>query len=200
MRRRSWRSRNNSAAPRPSSILPPGAATTRNREQDNFFAAVAHGDTIKTETTPLHRGRKHMVWQTDITRGRQARAIVTQTQLVLPQSASDPASTISGFSFSPAPAERHARSGHAYIVAAAPARMARRHGSAEHRARVASCTSRPARHSGPPPWLATYALAASRALGKWVPALWRPILRFYSRFARGHVTARASGAPLFAAA
>ena len=65
--------------------LPPGAATTTIESKTNFFAAVAHGDVIKTETTPLHRGRSTMVWQTRITRGDgKLAAIVTQTQLVLP--------------------------------------------------------------------------------------------------------------------
>ena len=65
--------------------LPQGAATTTIESKTNFFAAVAIGETITTETTPLHRGRTTMVWQTRITRadGRLA-AMVTQTQLVMP--------------------------------------------------------------------------------------------------------------------
>ena len=65
--------------------LPQGAATTTIESKTNFIAAVALGETITTETTPLHRGRSTMVWQTRIIRadGRLA-AIVTQTQLVLP--------------------------------------------------------------------------------------------------------------------
>ena len=65
--------------------LPPGAATTTIESKTNFFAACAIGETIRTETTPLHRGRTTMVWQTRITRadGKLA-AMVTQTQLVLP--------------------------------------------------------------------------------------------------------------------
>ena len=64
--------------------LPPGAATTTIESKTNFFAACPLGETIRTETTPLHRGRTTMVWQTRITRqdGKLA-AIVTQTQLVL---------------------------------------------------------------------------------------------------------------------
>jgi 1,4-dihydroxy-2-naphthoyl-CoA hydrolase len=65
--------------------LPPGAATTTIESKTNFFAACALGETITTETTPLHRGRTTMVWQTRITRadGKLA-ALVTQTQLVIP--------------------------------------------------------------------------------------------------------------------
>ena len=65
--------------------LPPGAATTTIESKTNFFAACAVGETIRTETTPLHRGRTTMVWQTRITRadGKLA-AMVTQTQLVMP--------------------------------------------------------------------------------------------------------------------
>jgi 1,4-dihydroxy-2-naphthoyl-CoA hydrolase len=64
--------------------LPEGAATTTIESKTNFFAACALGETIQTETTPLHRGRTTMVWQTRITRadGKLA-ALVTQTQLVL---------------------------------------------------------------------------------------------------------------------
>jgi uncharacterized protein (TIGR00369 family) len=65
--------------------LPYGAATTTIESKTNFFAACLLGETITSETTPLHRGRSTMVWQTRITRadGRLA-AMVTQTQLVLP--------------------------------------------------------------------------------------------------------------------
>jgi 1,4-dihydroxy-2-naphthoyl-CoA hydrolase len=65
--------------------LPEGAATTTIESKTNFFAACALGETIQTETTPLHRGRTTMVWQTRITRadGKLA-ALVTQTQLVMP--------------------------------------------------------------------------------------------------------------------
>ena len=65
--------------------LPQGAATTTIESKTNFFAACALGETITSETTPLHRGRSIMVWQTRITRadGRLA-AMVTQTQLVIP--------------------------------------------------------------------------------------------------------------------
>jgi 1,4-dihydroxy-2-naphthoyl-CoA hydrolase len=62
---------------------PAGAGTTTIESKTNFFAAVALGDTIRAECTPLHRGRSTMVWQTRIIRGDgKLAAIVTQTQLV----------------------------------------------------------------------------------------------------------------------
>ena len=65
--------------------LPAGATTTTIESKTNFFAAIAVGDTAKAETTPLHRGRTTMVWQTRISRGDgRLAALVTQTQLVLP--------------------------------------------------------------------------------------------------------------------
>jgi uncharacterized protein (TIGR00369 family) len=65
--------------------LPEGAGTTTIESKTNFFAACPLGETLTSETTPLHRGRSTMVWQTRITRsdGRLA-ALVTQTQMVLP--------------------------------------------------------------------------------------------------------------------
>jgi 1,4-dihydroxy-2-naphthoyl-CoA hydrolase len=65
--------------------LPAGTTTTTIESKTNFFAACPLGETITTETTPLHRGRTTMVWQTRITRadGKLA-ALVTQTQLVMP--------------------------------------------------------------------------------------------------------------------
>lgn len=64
--------------------LAPGHSTTTIESKTNFFAAIPAGETALAETTPLHRGKTTMVWQTRITRadGRLA-AIVTQTQLVL---------------------------------------------------------------------------------------------------------------------
>jgi uncharacterized protein (TIGR00369 family) len=64
--------------------LPEGASTTTIESKTNFFAAIPVGETAYAESTPLHRGRTTMVWQTKITRtdGRLC-ALVTQTQLVL---------------------------------------------------------------------------------------------------------------------
>ena len=65
--------------------LPDGAGTTTVESKTNFLAAAPAGTRITAETTPVHKGRTTMVWQTRITndKGRLA-AIVTQTQLVLP--------------------------------------------------------------------------------------------------------------------
>jgi uncharacterized protein (TIGR00369 family) len=64
--------------------LKPGLSTTTIESKTNFFAAVPVGDIAYAETTPLHRGRTTMVWQTRVTRGDgRLCAIVTQTQLVL---------------------------------------------------------------------------------------------------------------------
>lgn len=65
--------------------LPPGASTTTIESKTNFLAAIPQGQKALGETTPIHKGRTTMVWQTRISRedGRLA-AIVTQTQMVLP--------------------------------------------------------------------------------------------------------------------
>ena len=68
--------------------LPDGArGTTTIESKTNFIAAAPVGSRIRAESTPLHRGRRTMVWQTRITtaEGRLA-ALVTQTQLVLSNS------------------------------------------------------------------------------------------------------------------
>jgi uncharacterized protein (TIGR00369 family) len=64
--------------------LPPGAGTTTIESKTNFFAAAHPGETIRADCTPLHRGRRTMVWQTRILspEGRLL-ALVTQTQMVL---------------------------------------------------------------------------------------------------------------------
>jgi uncharacterized protein (TIGR00369 family) len=65
--------------------LPDGARTVTIESKTNFFAEVPVGDTARGESTPLHRGRTTMVWQTKITRGDgRLAALVTQTQLVIP--------------------------------------------------------------------------------------------------------------------
>ena len=63
--------------------LPPGAGTTTLESKTNFFAAGREGATLRGEATPLHLGRRTMVWQTRITAGDALVALVTQTQLVL---------------------------------------------------------------------------------------------------------------------
>ena len=64
--------------------LPAGAGTTTIESKTNFMAPALSGTTITGEATPLHLGRRTMVWQTRITnaQGRLV-AVVIQTQLVL---------------------------------------------------------------------------------------------------------------------
>ena len=64
--------------------LPEGAGTTTIESKTNFLAAAPLGMRITGETTPVHRGRRTMVWQTRVStaEGRLV-ALVTQTQLVL---------------------------------------------------------------------------------------------------------------------
>jgi uncharacterized protein (TIGR00369 family) len=61
-----------------------GATTTTIESKTNFFAPAPLGSTITGECTPLHRGRRTMVWQTRITNAEgRLLALVTQTQMVL---------------------------------------------------------------------------------------------------------------------
>jgi uncharacterized protein (TIGR00369 family) len=64
--------------------LPAGGATTTIESKTNFLAPAPLGTRVIGETTPVHRGRRTMVWQTRVTstEGR-AVALVTQTQMVL---------------------------------------------------------------------------------------------------------------------
>jgi uncharacterized protein (TIGR00369 family) len=63
--------------------LPAGASTTTLESKTNFFAAGRSG-TVRAETTPLHRGKRTMVWQTRVTNdaGRLL-SLTIQTQMVL---------------------------------------------------------------------------------------------------------------------
>jgi 1,4-dihydroxy-2-naphthoyl-CoA hydrolase len=64
--------------------LPEGAGTTTIESKTNFIAAVPLGARITGEATPVHRGRRTMVWQTRIaTAEGKLVALVTQTQMVL---------------------------------------------------------------------------------------------------------------------
>jgi 1,4-dihydroxy-2-naphthoyl-CoA hydrolase len=65
--------------------LPQGARTTTIESKTNFLGAAPLGARILGESTPVHRGRTTMVWQTRITleTGKLV-ALVTQTQMVLP--------------------------------------------------------------------------------------------------------------------
>jgi len=64
--------------------LPEGAGTTTIESKTNFISAAPAGTTVIGECTPIHRGKRTMVWQTRIsTRENRLVAVVTQTQLVL---------------------------------------------------------------------------------------------------------------------
>jgi uncharacterized protein (TIGR00369 family) len=63
--------------------LPPGASTTTLESKTNFFAPGRVG-TVRAESTPLHRGKRTMVWQTRVTdAGGRLLSLTTQTQMVL---------------------------------------------------------------------------------------------------------------------
>jgi 1,4-dihydroxy-2-naphthoyl-CoA hydrolase len=61
-----------------------GTGTTTIESKTNFLAPAPVGSKVAGETTPVHRGRRTMVWQTRVTTeaGRMV-ALVTQTQLVI---------------------------------------------------------------------------------------------------------------------
>jgi 1,4-dihydroxy-2-naphthoyl-CoA hydrolase len=63
--------------------LPAGAGTTTVESKTNFFAGARDG-IVRSETTPLHRGKRTMVWQTRITDGNgRLLSLTIQTQMVL---------------------------------------------------------------------------------------------------------------------
>lgn len=64
--------------------LPEGAWTTTIESKTNFVGSAPLGARIIGESTPVHIGKRTMVWQTRITtqEGRLV-ALVTQTQMVL---------------------------------------------------------------------------------------------------------------------
>ncbi len=64
--------------------LPEGKGTTTVESSTKFIGSAKVGSTVTGESTPLHKGRTTMVWQTAI-RNDQGKlcAMVTQTQLVL---------------------------------------------------------------------------------------------------------------------
>jgi 1,4-dihydroxy-2-naphthoyl-CoA hydrolase len=64
--------------------LPEGAWTTTIESKTNFVAPAPEGSEVIGETTPIHRGRRTMIWQTRVSTGAgRLVALVTQTQLVL---------------------------------------------------------------------------------------------------------------------
>jgi uncharacterized protein (TIGR00369 family) len=63
--------------------LPPGASTTTLESKTNFLAAGRAG-VVRAEATPLHRGKRTMVWQTRVTdESGRLLSLTTQTQMVL---------------------------------------------------------------------------------------------------------------------
>ena len=63
--------------------LPPGAGTTTLESKTNFFAAGRSG-TVRAESTPLHRGKRTMVWQTRVVdESGRLLSMTIQTQMVL---------------------------------------------------------------------------------------------------------------------
>ncbi len=64
--------------------LPEGAGTTTIESKTNFFGAGREGTTVTGECTPLHLGRRTMVWQTNV-RSPEGKLLaqVTQTQFVI---------------------------------------------------------------------------------------------------------------------
>ena len=63
--------------------LPPGAATTTLESKTNFVAAGRAG-VVRAESTPLHRGKRTMVWQTRVTdEAGRLLSLTIQTQMVL---------------------------------------------------------------------------------------------------------------------
>jgi uncharacterized protein (TIGR00369 family) len=63
--------------------LPAGAGTTTLESKTNFFAAGRTG-LVRAEATPLHRGKRTMVWQTRVTdEGGRLLSQTIQTQMVL---------------------------------------------------------------------------------------------------------------------
>ena len=64
--------------------LPAGAGTTTIESKTKFLAGAPVGAKLLGEATPVHRGRRTMVWQTRLTlEDGRAVALVTQTQMVL---------------------------------------------------------------------------------------------------------------------
>ena len=61
-----------------------GQGTTTIESKTNFVGPAPVGTTVIGETTPIHRGRRTMVWQTRVTTAEgKLVAVVTQTQMVL---------------------------------------------------------------------------------------------------------------------
>jgi len=73
-----------------------GDGTTTIESKTNFLAAGREGSDVFAECTPLHRGRRTMVWQTRVTDADgKLLALVTQTQAVLERKR-EPGDVLSG--------------------------------------------------------------------------------------------------------
>lgn len=63
--------------------LPSGASTTTIESKTNFFAA-GRSRVVRAEATPLHRGKRTMVWQTRvIDEAGRLLSLTIQTRMVL---------------------------------------------------------------------------------------------------------------------
>src|SRR5262245_26279834 len=63
--------------------LPAGTGTTTIESKTNFLAAARAG-VVRAECTPLHRGKRTMVWQTRVTdESGRLLSLTIQTQMVL---------------------------------------------------------------------------------------------------------------------
>ena len=68
--------------------LPKGSTTTTMESKTNFFRPARSGDVITGVSTPLHKGRRTMVWQTRLTdKDGKLLAMITQTQMVIAKEA-----------------------------------------------------------------------------------------------------------------
>ena len=64
--------------------LPEGAWTATIESKTNFVGPASLGTTVTAEATPIHIGRRTMVWQSRLTTDQgKLVAVVTQTQMVL---------------------------------------------------------------------------------------------------------------------
>ncbi len=64
--------------------LPAGKWTTTIESKTNFTAPAPEGTVVTAECTPVHRGKRTMVWQTRVTNAEgKLVALVTQTQMVV---------------------------------------------------------------------------------------------------------------------
>ena len=64
--------------------LPPGATGTTTLESKTNFMSAGRAGVVRAESTPLHRGKRTMVWQTRITdESGRLLSVTIQTQMVL---------------------------------------------------------------------------------------------------------------------